>query len=56
MAYSYESNFLLCFLNKNEKKLTRSLNFMFHDMNCVLSLNNSKSGDHIDNIYQIKLK
>ena len=37
----------------NEKKLARSFKFMFHYINDVLSLNNSRFGDFVDRIFPI---
>jgi hypothetical protein len=48
--YSYEANFIHGLLKKNEKKLTRSFNFMFCYIDDVLSLNNSRFGDFVDGI------
>jgi hypothetical protein len=41
---------------KNEKKLPRSFNFMFHYIDDVLSLNNSRFGDFVDCICLIELE
>ena len=41
------------FSRKNERKLARSFHFTFDD---VFSLNNSKLGDLVDQIYQIELE
>jgi hypothetical protein len=54
--YSYEVDFIQGFLKKKEKKLARSFNFMFHYIDDVLSLNNSRSGDFVDRIYPIELE
>ena len=56
MAYSYEADFIQGLLKKNEKKLARSFHFMFHYINDVHSLNNSRFGDFIDRIYPIELE
>ena len=47
--YSYETDFIQRLL-KNEKKLVRSFNFTFRYIYEVLSLNNSKFGDFVDQI------
>ena len=49
--YSYEAGFIQELLKKNEKKLDRSFNFMFRYTDNVLSLNNSRFGDFVDQIY-----
>jgi hypothetical protein len=49
--YSYEADFIQRLLKKNEKKLARSINFTFHYIDDVLSLNNSRFGDFVDRIY-----
>ena len=56
--YSYEAraDFILGLLKKNEKKLTRSFNFMFHYIDDFLSLNNSRFGEFDDRIYSIELE
>jgi len=41
---------------KNEKKLARSYNFTFRNIDYVLSLNNSMFGDFVDRIYPIELE
>jgi hypothetical protein len=46
--YSYEANFILALLKKNEKKLYWSFNFTFRYIYDVLSLNNSRFGDFVD--------
>jgi len=38
--YSYEADFIHGLLKKNEKKLARSFNFTFSNIDDVLSLNN----------------
>jgi hypothetical protein len=43
-------------LKKNEKKLARSFNFTFRDIDDVLSLNNYRFGDLVDRIYPIELE
>ena len=40
--YSYEADFILGVLKKNEKKLARCFNFTFSYIDDVLSLNNSR--------------
>jgi hypothetical protein len=40
--------------SKNEKKLARSFNFTFRNINDVLSLNNFRFGDFVDRIYPIE--
>jgi hypothetical protein len=54
--YSYEADFILGLLKKNEKKLARSFNFTFRYIDDVLSLNNSRFGDCVDRIYPIELE
>jgi hypothetical protein len=39
-----------------EKKLAQSFNYMFHYIDDVLSLNNSRFGDFVDRIYPIELE
>ena len=46
--YSDEADFIQGILKKNEKKLSRSLNFTFQYIDDVLSLNNFKLGDFVD--------
>ena len=43
-------------LKKNEKKLARSFNFTFRDIDDVLSLNNYRFCDFVDRIYPIELE
>jgi hypothetical protein len=43
-------------LNKNERKLARSINFSFLYIDDILSFNNSKFADFVDRIYPIKLE
>ena len=52
--YWYEADFIQRLLKKNEKKLARSINFTFHYIDDVLSLNNSRFGDFVDRIYPIE--
>ena len=54
--YSYEAELIQGLLQKNGKKLTRSFNFTFCNMNDVLSLNISRFGDFVDRIYPIELE
>ena len=49
-------DFIHGLLNKNEKKLVRSVNFKFCHIDDVLSLYNSKFGDFFDQIYPIELE
>ena len=51
--YSYEADFTQGLLNKDEKKLARSFNFILRYIDDVLSLNNSRFGDFVDHIYPI---
>jgi hypothetical protein len=46
---------ILFFKLNGIKKLAQSFNFMFHYIDDVLSLNNSRSGDFVDRIYPIEL-
>ena len=54
--YLYEADFIQGIRKKNEKKLARSFNFTFRDIDDVLSLNNSRFGDFVDRIYHIELE
>ena len=54
--YLYEADFIQGIRKKNEKKLARSFNFTFRDIDDVLSLNNSRFGDFVDRIYPIELE
>ena len=54
--YSYEANFIQGLLQKNEKKLARSINFKFRNIDDVLLLTNSRFGDFVDRIYPIELE
>jgi hypothetical protein len=45
-----EANFIQGPLKKNEKTLARSFNFTFHYIDDVLSLNNSRFGDFVDQL------
>jgi len=54
--YSHETDFIQGLLNKNEKKLARSFNFTFHNIDDVLSLYYSRFGDAVDRIYAIELE
>jgi hypothetical protein len=54
--YSYKADFKQGLLKKNEKKLARSFNFTFRDIDDVLSLNNFRFGDFVDRIYPIELE
>jgi len=54
--YSDEADLIQGILKKNEKKLSRSLNFTFQYIDDVLSLNNSRLGDFVDRIYPIELE
>ena len=51
-----EAYFIHWLPNKNETKLTRSINFIFRYLDEVLSLNYSKFGDFVDRIYPIELE
>jgi hypothetical protein len=48
--YSYETDFIQGLFKKNEKKLTRSLNFTFRYIDDVLSLNKNIFGNFVDAI------
>jgi hypothetical protein len=48
--FSYEADLIQGLLQKNEKKLARSLNFTFRYIDDVLSLNNYKKLEHVDDI------
>jgi hypothetical protein len=54
--YKEEAAFIQGLFKKNEKKLARSFNFTFRNIDDVLSLNNSKLGDVVDRIYHIDLE
>ena len=54
--YKEEADFIQVLFKKNEKKLARSFNFTFRNIDDVLSLNNSKFGDFVDRIYPIGLE
>ena len=54
--YSYEADCIQGILKESEKKLTRSLNFTFRNIDDVLSLNKSRLGDFVDHIYPIELE
>ena len=54
--YSDEADFIQGILKKNEKKLSRSLNFTFRCIEDVLLLNNSRFGEFVDRIYLIELE
>jgi len=43
-----------CVFSTHRQKLSRSFNFTFRYIDDILSLNYSKLGDNIDNIYQIE--
>ena len=51
MAY-----FIQGLLKKNEKKITRSFKVSFHNIDDVLSLNNSRFDDFVDRIYPIEIE
>ena len=53
---SCDADFAQGLLKKNEKKLSRSLNFMFRYTDDVLSLNTSMFGEFVDRIYHIELE
>lgn len=52
--YSHEADFIQGLVKKNEKKIARSFNFTFCNIDDVLSLNNSKFDDFVDRVYPIK--
>jgi hypothetical protein len=54
--YSYEADFIQGILKKSEKRLARSFNFTFRNIDDVLSLNNSRFGDFVDRIYHIEVE
>jgi hypothetical protein len=54
--YSYEADLIQGLLKKNENKLARSFNFMFHYIDEVISLNNSRLGDFVDRTYPIEFE
>ena len=55
--YSHEADFIQGLVKKNEKKIARSFNFTFCNIDDVLSLNNSRFGDFfIYRIYPIELE
>jgi hypothetical protein len=55
-VHNVKISFVVKFLKKNEKKLTRSFNFTFRYIDDVLSLNNSRFSDFVDRIYPIELE
>ena len=54
--YSYEADFIQGLIKKSDKKLARSSNFTFRNIDDGLTLNNSKFGDFIDRIYPNELE
>ena len=56
VLYSYAADFIHGLLKKNQKKLARSFNFTFRDVDDDLSLNNSKFGNLVDRIYSIEFE
>jgi hypothetical protein len=54
--YSYETDFIQGFLEKNEKNLAPSFNFTLRYIDDVLSLNNSRFGDFVYRIFPIELE
>jgi hypothetical protein len=53
--YLYQAHFIQGLLQKNEKKVSRSLNCTFHYIDGVLSLN-FKLVDFLDQIYPIEVE
>jgi hypothetical protein len=56
LLYSYEADFIQRLLQKNQKKLARSINSTFRYIDDVLSLNNSRFDDFVNCIYPIQLE
>ena len=54
--YSYEADFIHGLLKTNDKKLARSFNFTFRNIDEVISLNNSRLGYFVDRIYPTELE
>jgi len=54
--HSYEADFIADLIKKNEKHLARSFNLSFRYIDDVLSLNNPRFGDYLDNIYPKELE
>jgi hypothetical protein len=52
----FEGDFTQGLLKKNEKKLTRSVDFSFRYIDDVISLNTSRFGDFVGRIYPIELE
>ena len=54
--YSYEAECMQSLLKKGEKVLARSFNFTYRYIDDVLSLNNSRFSDYLDQIYPDELE
>ena len=53
--YSYEAEFIQTFIKSGKRQLAKSFNFTFRYIDDVLSLNNSKFSDYINDIYPEEL-
>ena len=49
--YSYEAEFIQTLIRSGKRQLAKSFNFTFRYIDDVLSLNNSKFSDYINDIY-----
>ena len=54
--YSYEAEFIQTLIKSGKRQLANSFNFIFRYIDDVLSLNNSKFGDYINEIYPEELE
>ena len=50
-TYSYEAEFIQNLIKSGKRQLAKSFNFTFRYIDDVLSLNNSKFSDYINDIY-----
>ena len=54
--YSYEAEFIQPLIKSGKRQLAKSFNFTFRYIDDVLSLNNSKFSDYINDIYPEELE
>ena len=54
--YSYEAEFIQTLIRSGKRQLAKSFNFTFRYIDDVLSLNNSKFSDYINDIYPEELE
>ena len=54
--YSYEAEFIQTLIKSGKRQLAKSFNFTFRYIDDVLSLNNSKFSDYINDIYPEELE